>query len=170
MGDFPADYPRPVGQLITTLDMGAPLGACIEYITTANRAIYIPVRIPAPFYAHKMFIYNGATVSGNIDMGIYDRDGNKIASLGTTAQGTASTIQEFDMTDILLAPGIYYLAVALDNATGKILCADSVGVLLRSLGRVVQETAFPLPATATFALSTAAATVPLIGLAERILI
>jgi hypothetical protein len=57
-----------------------------------------------------MLVLNGATASGNMDVGIYDYAGTRLVSSGSTAQSGTSAFQDFDITDTLLGPGIFYLA------------------------------------------------------------
>lgn len=118
----------------------------------ANKAYFIPISIFAPITIKKMFVENGTTVSGNIDVGIYDAGGVKKVSIGSTAQAGVSAIQEFDITDTLLNPGLYYLAGAMDNTTGIVQRAGPSSAVLRTFGVFEQTSAFPLPSTATFAL------------------
>lgn len=130
---------------------------------SANRALFIPFRSVSPFVAKKLFAYNGATASGNIDVGIYDHTGRRLVSAGSTAQAGTSALQVFDITDTLIGVGRFYLGIALDNTTGTLM---RFGVSIQEtqlLGVLHQATAFPLPATATFAAANNA-NVPLVGL------
>lgn len=118
----------------------------------ANRAIYVPFHVLNNYTVVKLGIRNGTTVTGNVDVGIYDANGTRLISSGSTAQAGTSTVQEFDVTDTTLTPGWYYLAAAMDGAGHTFRVAPSVGVgWMRCLGMYQQATAFPLPATATFA-------------------
>jgi hypothetical protein len=101
---------------------------------------------------------NGATVSTsyNVDCGIY-RDasgvpGARIVSTGSTQQGTASQVQFVDVADVMLSPGVYWVALvcSTDSATfyRTPLTGTSSGPLA-SVARLRQENALPLPATAT---------------------
>lgn len=116
----------------------------------ANRAVYVPVRIPDTITVVKMFCHNGATVSGNVDLGIYTSGGTRLVSTGSTAQAGASIVQEFDITDTTLTPGLYYMALAADNATATFIRLAFTVEVGNALGILGQETAFPLPASATF--------------------
>lgn len=134
---------------------------------TANKAFYIPISVGGIVTIRKMFIVNGATLSGNVDVGIYDRGGVRLVSIGSTAQAGISVVQEFDITDTILKPGLYYLACAIDNATATI---EHVGPALNvamGLGIAEQTSAFPLPATATFGALTGTTRVPFIGATQR---
>jgi hypothetical protein len=137
----------------------------------ANRALFIPFVITKPTLIKQLFVLNGAAVSGNIDVGIYDAAGTKIVSSGSTAQAGTTVIQSFDVTDTMLAPGQYYFAVALDNSTGTLLrvTVGGSGYRQQELGMAQQSTAFPLPATATFA-TIASDYIPVVGLTTRALI
>lgn len=130
----------------------------------ANRACYTPFVLHNPTVARQLFVANGATVSGNIDVGIYDYGLNLIVSAGSTAQAGTSTIQLFDIADTALPAGVYYLAVALNNGTGTTLRSAIATNAARIIGIFQQATAFPLPSSATPAIY-AGSMVPLAGLA-----
>ena len=132
---------------------------------TANLAIYLPFGLATIIKVTKLWWYNGATLSGNVDVGIYDSAGRRLISTGSTAQaGTASRIQAVDVTDTLIGPGDFYLAIAA-SATTVTLFRIALGNALfgKAFGILQQATAFPLPATATFA-TTAQTFVPEFGL------
>lgn len=123
--------------------------------SAANRALYYPFYVNQIFNAAQMFVYNGATISGNLDVGIYDLYGNRLVSSGSTAQSGASVLQVFNITDTLLAPGDYYFALAFNNTTATIqLNLMTSASLSKTMGILQQESAFPLPATATMATAT----------------
>lgn len=121
-----------------------------------NTAIFIPWPLSSPFLAAKMYVLNGGTVSGNIDVGIYDSQGNLIVSKGSTAQSGTSAIQTFDITDTTLNPGLYYLAVAMDNTTGIINHWVPTAINARMSGVLMAASSFALPATVTYAALTQA--------------
>jgi hypothetical protein len=136
----------------------------------ANRAFFIPFRIARPLTVAKLWSFNGATVSGNIDVGIYDAAGARLVSSGSTAQAGTTAIQEFDVADTALdAPAQYYLGVALNNATGTLRRYTPAVPLGAAIGCAQQDTAFPLPSPATFAVH-ATAYVPIVGLSARALV
>ena len=122
--------------------------------TSANVAIYVPFSISSPRLIRKLFWQNGTAVSGNVDCGIYDSAGTKIVSTGSTAQSGTSAIQSVDITDTMLGPGQYFLALAMDNTTATTIRASINSVRVKMYGIFQQATAFPLPATATFATNT----------------
>ena len=126
---------------------------------SANRALYIPFWLPTPITAVQMFSYNGATASGNIDVGIYAEDGTRIVSAGSTAQAGTNALQAFDITDTLIGPGRYYLAIAMDNTTGTLFQAAYAARFMAGHGCFTQASAFPLPAVATFATSASSSNV-----------
>jgi hypothetical protein len=84
----------------------------------ANRAIFQPFRVAEPCVIKQLYVHNGATASGNIDVGVYSMDGTQLVSTGSTAQSGTSNLQVFDVTDTLIGRGAYYVAVAMDNTTG----------------------------------------------------
>lgn len=149
---------------------GIGLGISSVAWAVASKAIFTPVSIFNTVKIVKLFNINGAAVSGNIDVGIYDRGGARIVSSGSTAQaGTVST-QEYDIADTVLNPGLYYLALALDNITGAIQGWNPSAALMRCVGVHEMTSAFPLPATATFATLSGTIRIPFIGATRRTLV
>lgn len=145
---------------------GLPVSAAFP---AANRAIYIPVYLAHPVTAVKLFSYNGATASGNIDVGVYNAAGARLISAGSTAQSGTSVLQEFDITDTLIPAGLNYIAVAMDNGTGT-LFRNSPGVQwMRASGCAQEASAFPLPATATMA-TVGSSFYPHFGFSQRTLV
>jgi len=135
-----------------------------------NLAIYVPFNLLESVEVVKTFCLNGATVSGNIDMGIYDAAGTRLVSIGSTAQSGINAIQAFDIADTTIGPGRFYMAVAMDNATGTLLrwFAPTLAVEVLTWGLVQQTAAFALPATATFATFGTRNYCPYIGLSIRV--
>jgi hypothetical protein len=142
---------------------------------TANRAIFLPFEIYQPYTVVKMSITNGATASGNFDIGIYDYKGNRRVSSGSTAQTGTATPQTVDITDTLLLPGLYYMALVFDNTTGTVANwaagsgSDGQTLANDGLGLFMQDTAFPLPDPATFA-AFASTIIPLMSMSDQVTI
>lgn len=122
---------------------------------TANLAIFIPFVLTRPTTIYQLGWFNGSAVSGNIDVGIYDAAFNRLTSTGSTAQAGTTAPQSVDITDIIIGPGLFWMAAVMDNTTGT-LQRTTIGVaaLCRATGMCEQATAFPLPATATPTLYT----------------
>lgn len=134
---------------------------------SANLAVYIPIRILNPMLINTLFWTNGSAVSGNVDMGIYSADGTRLTHTGSTAQAGTTAIQSVAVTAIDLTSGLYYLSLALDNATGAIKGYNiGSGQLGQVFGCAEQATAFALPATATFA-SYTRTRIPIMGATGR---
>lgn len=130
---------------------------------TANTAVFIPFSLRTNITVLSLFILNGTTVSGNIDMGIYSFDGIRIVSAGSTIQSGTSTTQNVSITPLTIGPGQYYLAFAIDNITAKMGEFNfSAAVMPLTEGVYSMASAFPLPATATFA--TSIRPIPVVGL------
>ena len=122
---------------------------------SANLAIYAPFYLIAPFTIQQFFWLNGITISGNVDMGVFDHAGRKIASTGSTLQAGASAIQSVSITPVTLGSGLFFLGLAVDNVTATVfgVPAGNIGFTV-AVGVLQQATAFPLPALATFASPT----------------
>ncbi len=121
-----------------------------------NLAFYYPFRLYTRETAYQLLFWVGATQGGNIDVGIYDSQNNKIVSSGTTAMSaTVNTVQELNITDTVLPPGDYMLGVSCSSTSGTYfgsVNADELG--LSSALIFEQATALPLPDPCVPVLST----------------
>jgi len=169
MSDFPLAPPQlPVlglGQIFDTINPNAPSSANWN---AANEASYYPIRLQFAYQLASMYVQLG-TISGtkNWDIGIYDRIGTRLWSSGSFAGTSGAFTVKTLTTPILLSPGTYYMALCADSATNngvqrRSLPRTGIGNLL---GMAIQATAFPLPATATFAANTRGL-VPVMGIAS----
>ena len=118
---------------------------------TANLAYYVPFYLPMNGTVKRVWWYNGSAVSGNVDCGIYNEDLTRAVSLGSTAQAGTSVVQFGNIADTALVAGRYWMALALDNTTGRIARFASDIELLAAFGCAQEASAFALPATATLA-------------------
>ena len=171
--------PIPHGEAISSLEYLAQIRGTIftttEAVTmgasawgTANVAIHMPFIVRHSFPIKQLRLVNGAAVSGNLDLGVYDSDAEGLArtllvSTGSTAQSGTTDVQLVNVSTNILSAGLYYMASVLDNGTGEVFgpslrlqtnlsSADSIN----TMDGVFQEaSAFPLPATATPVLLTA---------------
>lgn len=150
MSAGPCSQASPVSDMMAITNWAATVSAVWP---TANLALFFPFLLDEPRLVQHISHVNGTVVSGNVDVGVYDRNGARLVSKGTTAQAGVSTIQTHDVTDTLLAAGLYYAAMVLDNVTGTVARAQPGGVPGQAAAGAYQmATAFVLPATATFAL------------------
>ena len=150
---------RPGGIAINPWSMqslGVPLCVCGQFgpatnnYVTANLAVFIPFSVPEPVVITKMGWGNGAAVTGNIDVGIYDESGNRLVSAGSTAQSGTSTLQVVDVTDTLLSRGRYYLAMTSDTSSTsqKVIAVLPAAGICQSLGLLQMTAAPPLASNA----------------------
>jgi len=139
---------------------------------TANLAMFFPFMVNKRITAVKMFAMNGATLSGAIDVGIYDVSGTRLISSGSTGQVGVSNLQIFDIVDTSFGPGTFYLAVTMNNIIGRLMAGeDAIARTLSSVGILQMTAAFPLPAVATFATVTEPNNrIPWFGLSTRIIL
>ena len=118
---------------------------------TANLAFYMNFVLEIPVTVYQISWENGATLSGNLDVGIYNDAGTRLVSKGSTAQAGVSVRQVADITDTALVPGYYHMAMVFDNAAATVRCSTLSLRCTRVAAVQQQATAFVLPATATFA-------------------
>ena len=113
---------------------------------TANRARFYPIRLYSPTWARRI-IFAGGNTTGSVDVGIYRRDGTLITSSGATTNANSVLAPTLSPV-VLLTPGDYYLAMACSSGSSSIFASTpSAGYR----GVMYMETAYTLPATATFA-------------------
>ena len=136
-------------QILATVQATTGRGTASTW-PAADRAIFIPVMC-AGYFTVKKFAIENAAVSGNVDVGLYTSEGKLVISTGSTAMSGANAWQEIDVTDTQIPPGLYYLAMAINNTTGANSAAAFGLQQMRAQGAVQMASAFPLPATATFA-------------------
>lgn len=167
MPDFPRAYDSGLGDdcSLSTADICCPPGESVltQGASGANtawpaalRAIYVPVLIPF-FYPVQSIGCAIGTASGNLDLGIYDEKWNRIVGKGSTAAVAGSmwldlTTSVNGTASPILQPGVYFLAMVVDNTTCTARCItgstsaaglQAHGVQQQALG------ALPLGATAT---------------------
>lgn len=180
MSNWPASFITPgpiispasfesIGQALTNVGVTMSSAASGAY-PSANVAIYVPFVATCRFTARRLFLYNGATASGNLDLGIYDASADnaprrRLVSSGSTAQSGTNVLQLVDNTDLDIGPGLFFLAIVLDNTTGALFCRVPTAEFLRAFGVFQEASAFPLPATATPA-TMAQAYMPYFGLSS----
>jgi hypothetical protein len=129
---------------------------------SADLAIYVPVLVPRPVLVRKLWFGSGVTSTGNIDIGLYGANGTCLVSSGATAK--VNTDQVVNVTDTPIGPGLYYLALVAHTATDTFQRTPATAPMPVALGVFYEAAAYPLPATATFAISQATAYIPLVGM------
>lgn len=122
---------------------------------TANRATFLPFRVPAGVIVKRLWVAVGATGGTDTwDLGLYTDGGVQIVHKGSTTAGTANTVQFMDTTDTYLAPGAYYMGMSSSGTTATVMRYAPTAPMSPLLGGLIQLTAHPLPATASFATET----------------
>lgn len=124
-------------------------------VFSANRIHYYPFVLAEVAQAVKMSYIVGAVANGTADLGIYDWQKNKLVSTGPTAQGTINALQELDITDTVLLPGQYWMAIVGSSATGTTFNSAAVDELAYPafLGYAEAGGSATLPANAAFSTS-----------------
>jgi hypothetical protein len=129
----------------------------------ANLALFIPFSLGEPITALRMYLYNGNIVNGNVDIGIYSEDGTKLVSSGSTVHAGLNNLQEFNITDTIIGPGIFYMALSFSGNVATVSRFNLVTMLSSVVGMAQMENAFPLPANAVFA-TCAYGFIPIMGI------
>jgi hypothetical protein len=133
---------------------------------SANRGLFIPIWLPAPFQLASFFCVNGSAVAGNIDMGVYGTDGSLISSKGSTAQSGTSTLQILTLTTpIVLNPGRYFMAISASSASATFISRTPSVIIEQRLGMLQAATQVPLANLPTLA-TCASAYLPHFGISQ----
>jgi hypothetical protein len=126
--------------------------------SVANTAVYIPFSVTTTITVTKLWVKNGTVgvSSDTYQLGIYSSDGTRLVTTGDINQNDAidGQLEITDITDTILYPGEYYLAMAA-SGTGIVVqgtAFTNVGIG-KTMGFLMQTglTGSTLPATATFA-------------------
>lgn len=162
MGDFPR-FAWPPLNLITPIhpdSMGGYLSMHgMELVNSfssgnpgSNTIYYYPFWMYQASTAVKMCALVGSTANGNMDAGIYDSQFDLLVNSGSVAQAGATLITEMDITDTLLTPGLYYMALQCSSGTGTVFgdtfLSDEHG-LVGSQVFIESPGSFGLPTTGT---------------------
>lgn len=118
-------------------------------VGAANRAIYIPT---SPLQAAATITgvqIHVVVQSGNISVGLYNSAGSRVATSGAVACPAAGLAVVAFSASYSAAAGTYYLAISADNTTATFASGNS-GTPASPATCRFEETAHPLPATATF--------------------
>lgn len=129
------------GPLVDIAHAGGPSLSSSGWAT--NYITYQPIVIPWPYPVKRFFIYNGTAANGNVDMGLYSRDGSKVVSTGSFAQAGTSALQ-YANASYLIPPGSYYLALGLSASSATAFMAFITNGN-RQMGIQEQAGTFPLP-------------------------
>jgi hypothetical protein len=136
---------------------------------TSNKSVLIPFTINYTIIVKTLFCFNGRTVSGNLDIGIYDMGAALRIHTGAKGQAGTNRVQAFSIANTELEPGSYHLAMVMDNTTGQIY--------RRAAGITAQAAAYGIAqVTSNFPLAQnieglrnpiSTATIPFFGLSTR---
>lgn len=131
----------------------------------ANLALYVPIYINEFCTIYEVGTGTGATAGGNFDIGLYQMDGTKLQSTGSTAR-TASAWNTVNWTDLDVQPGWYYAAMSADGTNNYSGVVPAAGIC-EAMGIVEQGTAFALPSPATISTRTTRTLIPYIVYSVR---
>lgn len=158
MSDWPGSVMPPIISCISRYAIGQHFASFNASFWTngtwpsANRALYVPFGIPAPFRITRFWYAINSVPTGNVDLGVYAPDGTLIVSCGSTAAaGTGGVLTFITPTATTLPPGSYYMACAFSSASNNLQAGAPSVVMLQSAGVVQAASQVPLATAPTFA-------------------
>lgn len=120
-------------------------------VGAAGRAMAWPFWLPTAVTYTQAWIQNGATVAGNLEIGVYNLDLTKHTTTGSFAQAGVSALQ-FQTQTFTLAAGSYFLWCSASDATATVI-RDTISSapMANSMGMFQQDGVGPgsAPSTAT---------------------
>lgn len=131
---------------------------------SADMAIYVPIAVPNRVLVHKLWFASADIGTGNVDMALYSATGTAVVAATETAKSATSTEQVFDVTDTVIGPGLYYVGLSCSNNTDTFNRFSFAAPMSLAFGILTEASAYPLPATATFAANQTLAYIPIAGL------
>lgn len=121
----------------------------------ANRAFYIPFTLEHSITVSQFWwVTSTGASTTNVDVGIYSRSLARIISTGAVSRGTASAFNSQTVSATNLTRGNYYMAFSTSGTQNFVQAGALNGSRAREVGIAMQDSAHPLPATATFATFT----------------
>jgi hypothetical protein len=92
-----------------------------------------------------MWVFNGAVVNGNFDIGIYAQDLTLIVSSGAVAQAGINARQTVNIAATYLGPGLFYMALVFDNVVAQVWRCPYLAPRISMIGAAEMAAAYPLP-------------------------
>lgn len=144
---------------------GVAIDEVSRAFSIANRGCSTPIFVPSRMTVKKLYCYNGATVSGNISLGLYEWTkfaggwtpgfATRIVTSGAVAQAGTSQWQIVDIADIILEPGFYLLAISCDNITSTfVMLSNQPASVIERAANLGVSSAHPLADTTFFSRGT----------------
>lgn len=136
-----------------------------------NRALFFPIDLVEPFPVVEAFAIFGASPTGNVDFGLYDAAGNRLASTGSIAVTATTDLQAAALAyNLIPSQDAAYFAMACSSTATLVYRANGfTAVHLNAQGIREMTSAFPLPDPVTFA-DVSSAYLPAAGISKRTLL
>lgn len=127
MPSFNPVYPPPIPSPWFISGPSVPITLALAgfSVLTANKTYLEGVWVPAPVVITSFTITHGSVHAGNLDMGIYDQNGNLLVHTGVVA-ATAGPQTVTLTAPFILPAGLYYMALWVDNSTDTYLAFTGV--------------------------------------------
>jgi hypothetical protein len=116
---------------------------------SANRALFIPWYVQRPVVVTALQVYVTTSAAGNLDLGVYDANGVRLVSTGSTAVAAVG-VQRVAVSPTSIPAGKHYLAMSCSTTSAQFL-REATQPWTFLTGVQQMAAAVPLPASATFA-------------------
>ena len=129
-------------------------------INIANRAVLMPFSVARTTTVKRIAIWNGNSINGRVDVGIYNPDGTLRVSSGGFNHSGINAAQVFNITDEELPPGSYFMALVATSNTTRFFGPSLGTARVGQAGIKQQDSAYPLPSTVSVSTNYGASSVP----------
>ena len=136
----------------------------------ANAAFLVPFTLTKQYTATTGFWYNGATVTYNVDVGVYDISGNMLCHTGSVVSSGTSVLQTAALTaSTSFGPGNFYLAITASDTSMTFFALAAASVtMLRAYGCVyIPASDLPLATGKTLTAMATFTRIPIFGISSR---
>lgn len=135
----------------------------------ANLGLAVSIEVPRPVVVTHGFVMNGASVTGNVDISIYDASFAELASTGATGHTGNNALQTIALSYTLQAATPYYMAISFSSGSTTVYRQAVSSQILRMAGCFEMTSAHPLPSTFVPAAlnTTLGSYLPYFGLSAR---
>ena len=133
-----------IGNILRATSISAPASTAWA---TANLGVFTPFYVLGLFRFTTFTWRNGATISGNVEVGVYSSDGRKIRSTGVVPQAAgANAHQSVTVPSTALGVGMFYFGTVFSSNTATIFGQSTANAgLAAMMGVFNQASALPLP-------------------------
>lgn len=169
-----------LGSQIATRNGAAAGASGTPWSATSSQITWVPFTFTSAFLLTKLWFMASGSANNTTYIGIVNYNGYCIAA-GSALAGNSLAVVEVDVTDVVIAPGQYFIGVVgtgsevrswrIDDTTnGSFDGLASMGVLRSAAATIAAGTTYTFAKFSNFANGTGLGAVPFVGASQRTLV